>query len=106
MRSLRAGGCGAACPARKIEQSVAMWTEYLNTEYRPDRDLQTAIATYLRQRKNELGIQVVVEQRVQVKPTRFRIPDVTVFIGPRAASDIEPEHPARLTVHVVHNRAA
>jgi len=86
-------------------------TEYLKTSYRPDReyidgeilernvgewehsDLQTAIATYLRQRRNELGILVVVEQRVQVKATRFRIPDVTVLLGPRPASGIVTEPP-------------
>ena len=91
--------------------TTVSYTEYLNTNYRPDReyidgkllernvgewehsDLQTAIAAYLRQRKNELGIQVVVEQRVQVKPTRFRIPDVTVLIGPRPASGIVTEPP-------------
>ncbi|WP_180539724.1 Uma2 family endonuclease [Nevskia soli] len=86
-------------------------TDYLKTSYRPDReyidgellernvgewehsDLQTAIAAYLRQRRNELGIQVVVEQRVQVKPTRFRIPDVTVLVGPRPAGGIVTDPP-------------
>ena len=29
-------------------------------------------------RRKELGIKVYAEQRVQVSPTRFRIPDVTV----------------------------
>ena len=86
-------------------------TAYLKTSYRPDReyidgellernvgewehsDLQTAIAAWLRQRKGELGIQVVVEQRVQVKATRFRIPDITVLTGARPAGGIVTEPP-------------
>jgi Uma2 family endonuclease len=73
--------------------------QYLATSYRPDCDyvdghleernlgefdhsrLQTAIAVYFGSRQKQLGITVVVEQRVQVTPTRFRIPDVCVVLG-------------------------
>lgn len=73
--------------------------EYLATSYRPDCDyvdgrteernlgefdhsrLQTALAIYFGTRQKEWGITVVVEQRVQVKSTRFRIPDVCVVLG-------------------------
>src|SRR5689334_10080658 len=73
--------------------------EYLATSFRPDCDyvdghveernlgefdhsrLQTALAIYFGSRQKQLGITVVVEQRVQVKPTRFRIPDVCVVLG-------------------------
>ena len=73
--------------------------EYLATSYRPDCDyvdgrieernlgefahssLQTAIAVYFGTRQKQLGITVVVEQRVQVSATRFRIPDVCVVLG-------------------------
>ena len=73
--------------------------QYLATSYRPDCDyvdgrieernlgefdhssLQTAIAIYLGSRQKQLGITVVVEQRVQVSATRFRIPDVCVVLG-------------------------
>lgn len=73
--------------------------EYLATSYRPDCDyvdgqleernvgewdhgkLQMAIAAYLFARRKRWGIQVVPEQRVQVKPDRFRIPDVCVVLG-------------------------
>ena len=73
--------------------------EYLATSYRPDCDyvdghilernlgefdhsrLQTAMTIYFGTRQKEWGITVVVEQRVQVKPTRFRIPDVCVVLG-------------------------
>jgi Uma2 family endonuclease len=73
--------------------------EYLATSYRPDCDyvdgriekrnlgeldhssLQTAVAVYFGSRQKQLGITVVVEQRVQVSPKRFRIPDVCVVLG-------------------------
>ncbi len=73
--------------------------QYLATSYRPDCDyvdgrieernlgeldpssLQTAVAIYFGSRQKQLGITVVVEQRVQVSPTRFRIPDVCVVLG-------------------------
>ena len=72
---------------------------YLATSYSPDCDyvdgevqernfgeynhssLQTAIALYFGMRKKQWGIDVVVEQRVQVSPTRFRIPDVCITLG-------------------------
>lgn len=80
------------------ETSISV-EEYLATSYRPDCDyvdgrieernlgefdhssLQTAIAVYFGSRQKQLGITVVVEQRVQVSPTRFRIPDVCVVLG-------------------------
>jgi Uma2 family endonuclease len=73
--------------------------EYLRTSYRPDCDyvdgevqernlgerdhssLQMKILMYLGNRQHQLGIEVFPEQRVQVKPTRFRIPDVCVTLG-------------------------
>jgi Uma2 family endonuclease len=73
--------------------------EYLETSYRPDCDylegellernvgewdhsrLQTLIARYLANREKQLGILVVAEQRVQVKPKRYRVPDITVLVG-------------------------
>lgn len=42
-------------------------------------DLQTAIALYLRSNYKEIW--TGVEVRVQVKPTRFRIPDICVMVG-------------------------
>ena len=42
-------------------------------------DLQTAISTWLRARRRRWKVRVVVEQRVQVSPTRFRIPDVSIL---------------------------
>ena len=71
--------------------------EYLATSYRPDRDfvdgelqernlgelehalLQTAIAAWFWNKQKEWNVLPIVEQRVQVAPTRFRIPDVSVL---------------------------
>jgi Uma2 family endonuclease len=70
--------------------------EYLSTSYSPDREyldgrivernlgenthsnIQANLIHYLMTRRKELGIKVRPEQRVQVSPTRFRVPDVTV----------------------------
>ena len=80
--------------------------EYLSTSYHPDRDyvdgyveernlgefdharLQTLLAIYFGSREKELGLCVVVEQRVQVSPTRFRVPDVCVLLGGRPKDQI------------------
>ena len=69
---------------------------YLETSYRPDCDwidgevkernvgegqhstVQTFLIGYFLQHKREWGIRVLTEQRVQVSPTRFRIPDVSL----------------------------
>jgi Uma2 family endonuclease len=42
-------------------------------------NLQTALAVWFHTRQREWNIRVVVEQRVQVSPTRFRVPDVVVI---------------------------
>lgn len=73
--------------------------EYLHTVYRPDRDytdgvveernlgerdhawLQGAFVTFFRSRFKETGITALPEWRFQIKPTRFRIPDVVVTRG-------------------------
>lgn len=73
--------------------------EYLATVYRPDCDyidghieernlgewdhanLQSAVLAFFRSRSKQWGIRAVVEQRVQIGPTRFRIPDVTLVLG-------------------------
>lgn len=71
--------------------------DYLATSYRPDRDfldgklqernlgelehsrLQSAILVWFWTHRKEWNILPLVEQRVQVARTRFRIPDVTVL---------------------------
>lgn len=71
--------------------------EYLSTSYRPDcelidgqlmernvgefdhSNLQGAVVTWLANRRREWNIRVLPEQRLKVKPNRFRIPDVCVI---------------------------
>jgi Uma2 family endonuclease len=73
--------------------------DYLSTSYRPDREyidgaivernlgesdhssLQLALGTYLFNRQREWIIRALSEQRVQVKKTCFRIPDLCVIRG-------------------------
>jgi Uma2 family endonuclease len=73
--------------------------EYLLTTYRPDCDyvdgmvlernlgeydharLQSALIVYFHARRKEWGLRAVPEQRVQVSPTRFRVPDVCAVVG-------------------------
>lgn len=73
--------------------------EYLSTSYRPDCDyvdgtvlernlgeydhsrLQRSLILYFHARRKEWGIEVVPEQRIQVSPTRFRVPDICVVAG-------------------------
>jgi Uma2 family endonuclease len=56
-------------------------------------DLQTAIAHYLRTHYKK-RVWVGVEVRVQVKKTRFRIPDVTVMPGSKPTERIIRRPPA------------
>lgn len=73
--------------------------DYLSTAYRPDCDyvdglvvernlgeydhskLQGAVFAYFYFRRKQWGIHVVAGQRVQVSPTRFRVPDACVVVG-------------------------
>ena len=73
--------------------------QYLRTSYRPDCDYvdgevvernegewdhsstRGAIFLYMGVRQKQWGILVVPEQRVQVKPGRFRVPDLCVVLS-------------------------
>lgn len=85
--------------------------QYLETSYRPDCEyldgellernvgewdhsrLQTLLSRFLLNREKQWGILVVVEQRVQVKATRFRVPDIAVLTGPPPAGPIIQQPP-------------
>lgn len=72
-------------------------SEYLRSVFRPDCDyidgeiqernlgeydhaaVQAALISWFRNHRTEWGIRVVPEQRVQVSPTRFRVPDICVL---------------------------
>ena len=86
--------------------ALASIAEYLSTSYRPDCDyvdgvilerhvgerthskLQMLLSGALFIRRQELGIHVFPEQRVQVKPTRFRVPDICVVVGADPGEEI------------------
>jgi len=85
--------------------------EYLAASYRPDREyldgellernvgewdhsrLQMLLSRYLSNREKQWGILVVPEQRVQVKPTRYRVPDISVLAGAAPPGPILEEPP-------------
>jgi Uma2 family endonuclease len=72
-------------------------SEYLNSSYRPECDyvdgrleernvgeydhaaLQAALILWFGQRQKEWNIEVLPEQRIQILPTRFRVPDVCLI---------------------------
>jgi Uma2 family endonuclease len=86
-------------------------SEYLATSYRPDRELidgqllernvgewdhsslQMAAAGYFYIRRREWRIRVLPEQRVQVAPSRFRIPDVCVVLRDQEIEQILTKPP-------------
>jgi Uma2 family endonuclease len=71
--------------------------EYLATSYEPDAELidgqllernlgeydhanlQTALATWIRNRRRDWNVRVVVEQRIKVGVKRYRVPDVCIL---------------------------
>ncbi len=83
--------------SRAMNTTAVSLYEYLHTDYSPDVDyidgeieernvgeydhanLQTLLTGYFLSHRKEWGIRVVVEQRVQVSPTRFRVPDITII---------------------------
>src|SRR5436853_513102 len=70
--------------------------EYLRSIYRPDCDfvdgrieernvgehdhaaLQAALILWFGQRQEEWNIEVLPEQRIQISPSRFRVPDICI----------------------------
>src|SRR6266849_933694 len=85
--------------------------EYLHTSYDPDcdyvdgeivernvgetdhSDCQGRIYAYLLNRSKQLRIYPLVEERVQVSASRFRVPDVCVVAGPRPTEQILSQPP-------------
>lgn len=96
-------------------------TEYLNTSYRPDCEyldgellernvgewdhsrLQMLLSGFLSNREKEWGILVVIEQRVRVKRTRFRVSDIAVLTGGAPSGPII-EKPPFLCIEILSRR--
>src|SRR5579863_10518884 len=80
--------------------------EYLRSSYSPDREyvdgeivqrnlgekahatVQSNLIVYLGSRRKKLGIREFPEQRLQVSPKRFRVPDVCVVKAPAPQEQI------------------
>ena len=93
-------------------------SEYLATTYRPDREYvdglivernlgerdhsrpQILLGAFFVARENAWGIQALTEQRVQVTPTRFRIPDVCVLLA-NAPDEQILRHPPFLCIEIL-----
>lgn len=96
--------------AAAVNPLVSLY-EYLHSVYRPDldyidgvleernlgehdhADLQTELAVFFRIHRSEWKVKTVVEQRVQVSPTRFRVPDLTVMAASWKRTPIVMEAP-------------
>ena len=94
-------------------------SEYLATSYRPDREyldgellernvgewdhsrLQMLLSGYLSNREKQWGTPVVVEQRVQIKQTRFRVPDIAVLLAGSAPAGPIVEEPPFLCIEIL-----
>ena len=86
--------------------SLVSVAEYVSTSYSPDREyldgvvvernvgelahstVQRELTIFLGVRSKEFGIWVYPEQRVQVTPTRYRVPDLCVVAGPKPKEQI------------------
>lgn len=92
--------------------------EYLHTVYEPDVDYvdgvledrnvgekshghaQGEIYFRLRQDSDKWKIYTIPESRVQVSPTRFRVPDISVFLTPEPDEEIFT-HPPFLCIEIL-----
>jgi Uma2 family endonuclease len=79
---------------------------YLRSTYHPDREYvdgvivernlgerdhsewQREFVFFFRTRRKQWNVHVFPEQRVQVSPTRFRVPDVCVYVGEKPKEQI------------------
>jgi Uma2 family endonuclease len=86
--------------------------EYLREDYEPDCDyvdgvleerhwgerdhgeMEGALYTYFRGKGRRPNVRPFLEQRVQVKPTRYRVPDVCLMVGPKPTEQIFKTAPA------------
>jgi Uma2 family endonuclease len=97
--------CGIIADMGALPTLVSV-DEYLHTVYEPDCDyvdgvilernvgekdhgkLQTETLLYLREHRKRWNIFVIPEQRVQISPTRYRVPDICVVVGPEPDEQI------------------
>jgi Uma2 family endonuclease len=96
----------AARPVRLVSEE-----EYLGSQYEPDCELadgvliernvgterhswlQVALAAYLFRRRKAWGFNVYTEQRIRIKPGKYKLPDVCVVEGERPSTPILEKAP-------------
>ncbi|HEX4808799.1 MAG TPA: Uma2 family endonuclease [Bryobacteraceae bacterium] len=94
-----------------IAASAVPLAEYLGTAYDPDCEyidgqvvqrsvgeyphsrVQGLLYAYFLRRRKPWGVTPIIEQRVQVTPTTFLVPDICVLSGPEPATKIVTEPP-------------
>jgi Uma2 family endonuclease len=92
--------------------------EYLTTSYEADRDYvdgeilerhsgeqahsraHVAVAAVIFQQEAQSGVRVLMSQRVQCSPTRFRVPDVCVVLASDSRAPVV-SHPPFLCVEIL-----
>ena len=91
--------------------TIVSLEEYLSTNYDPDcdfvdgilddrvlgqqehSDLQTELAYWFRLHRNKYKVKALVEQRLRINNTKFRVPDLCVFQLPAPTEPIPGEPP-------------
>jgi len=104
-------GCARVIMFSMATSALVSVEEYLSTVYEPECDyvdgvleernvgeqdhsrLQTLLIAFLAGLEKKLGIRVFADQRVQVKPSRFRVPDICVTVGPKPEEQIFTKPP-------------
>lgn len=102
-------------PALRVRISVE---QYLGTVFHPDREyvdgfteerpvgeyehgrVQYRLAVVLNRYEQELGVRVVVECRLQVRPDRFRIPDLMI-LSPDEKIDRHPQSAPLICIEIL-----
>jgi Uma2 family endonuclease len=92
--------------------------EYLTTSYEPDCEydegvllernvgeqphsiLQTALSSFLYERRKRFGIRVLTELRIRIAARKYRIPDVCVYLQP-VPRDPVPSTPPFIAVEIL-----
>jgi Uma2 family endonuclease len=92
--------------------------EYLTTSYEPDCEydegvllgrnvgeqphslIQTALASFLYERRRRFGIRVITGQRIRIAARKYRIPDVCVYLQP-APRDRVPNTPPFIAIEIL-----
>jgi Uma2 family endonuclease len=92
--------------------------EYLTTSYEPECEydegillernvgeqphglIQTALASFLYERRKRFGIRVITAQRIRIALCKYRVPDVCVFLQP-VPRDPVPSTPPFIAVEIL-----